>query len=157
MPKLSDYEELNPLDRGRLFKRHKEDQDLSYKQLGKKIGKSASFVANSVRLIDLPVAIKDGLLGGVISEGHARALASLDSLNECVSVYKEVLRTHATVRETEELVREKKDKQREKTQMTQDQAEEIKVCLEKILEVKVKKIETKSSSRKISLDIFLSS
>ncbi len=154
MDDLNNYQQLNPLQRGKLFKRIKEDQNLSYKEMAQEIKKSPSFIANSVRLLDLPVAIKDGLLGGVISEGHARALASLDDLNNIISVYKEVLKSHATVRETEELVRDKKKELKNKTEINQDQADKIKKSLQKILDIKIKKMEVKNSSQKISLDVF---
>ena len=154
MPELSDYEQLNPLERGKLFKRVKEEENLSYKEFGEKIGKSASFVANSIRLLDLPIAIKDGLMGGVVSEGHARALASLDSLNDCIAVYKEVLRSHSTVRETEEMVREAKKKRLSKRQISEKQAQKLKSSIEKILHLKVKKIEVQPSTSKIELTIF---
>jgi len=154
---LTDYDKLNPLERGQLFKEIKEDESLSYQQLAEKIDKSASYIANSVRLTNLPIAIKDGLLGKVISEGHARALASLDNPHDCISVYKDVLKSHATVRETEQLVRDKKRKKKKKNQITQRQAKEIKDCLERILETEVKKIESKSLIDKLQLDIYLNS
>ncbi len=157
MSQLKDYKKLNPLERGKLFKRIKEDNDLSYKDLADKIDKSASFAANSVRLIGLPVAIKDGLLGDVISEGHARALASLGNAQECISVYKEVLKNHSTVRETEDLVRQKKNQRKKNLQINQEQAETIKEGLEQILGKSVKKIESNSSANKLTLEIFLNS
>lgn len=155
MAELSNYEKLNPLQRAGLFKRIKEDESLSYKELAKKIDKSASFVANSVRLLDLPIAIKDGLMGGVISEGHARALASLNNPSDCIAVYKEVLKSHATVRETEELAREKKQDQKSKIDIDQEQAKKIKEFLEKLLEVEISEIEANPKVNKLILKIFL--
>lgn len=155
MAEISNYEKLNPLERARLFKRIKEDEGLSYKELAKKIDKSASFIANSVRLLDLPIAIKDGLMGGVISEGHARALASLNNPSDCIAVYKEVLKSHATVRETEELAREKKQDQKSKIDIDQEQAKKIKEFLEKLLEVEISEIEANPKVNKLILKIFL--
>ncbi len=157
MEELNNYEDLNPLERGQLFKRIKENQDLSYKEMGDMVGKSASYVANSVRLIDLPIAIKDGLMGGVISEGHARALASLDKPQDCISVYKEVLRNHSSVRDTEQLVREAKSDLKKSAEIDEDQAEQIKESLEKILKTEIVKIKADSRPNKLSLDVFLSS
>jgi len=155
MAEISNYEKLNPLERARLFKRIKEDEGLSYKELAKKIDKSASFIANPVRLLDLPIAIKDGLMGGVISEGHARALASLNNPSDCIAVYKEVLKSHATVRETEELAREKKQDQKSKIDIDQEQAKKIKEFLEKLLEVEISEIEANPKVNKLILKIFL--
>jgi ParB family transcriptional regulator, chromosome partitioning protein len=155
MAELKNYENLNPLERGKLFKRIKEDENLSYKELADKISKSSSYVANSIRLLDLPVAIKDGLLGGVVSEGHARALASLENPQECISVYKDVLKNHSTVRETEDLVKQKRNARKKKLQINQEQAETIKEGLEQILGKKINKIESTSSVNKITLEIFI--
>ncbi len=157
MSELNSYEKLNPLERGELFKRIKEDQNLSYKELADKIGKSASFAANSVRLTELPIAIKDGLLGGVISEGHARALASLENTRDCISIYKNVLKNHANVRETEELVREAKKEKKIGSEISPKQAKKIKERLEKILDIKITKIESETNSKKLTLKLYLSS
>lgn len=104
---LRDYINLDPVSRGELFFKTKEKEKISYQQIAKKIGKSLAYIVNSVRLLELPEAVKDGVWGGLISEGHARTLLSIKDLKECIEVYKLVLREHSSVRETEELVRQK--------------------------------------------------
>ncbi len=96
---------LNPLDRAKAFKRLHDEFDLSIKAIAQKIGKSSAYVINSIRLLRLPDALKDGLLSGLISEGHARALMGLGNTKIIIEVYKQVLREHASVRRTEELAR----------------------------------------------------
>jgi ParB family chromosome partitioning protein len=96
-------------------------------------------------------------MGGVISEGHARALASLNNPSDCIAVYKEVLKSHATVRETEELVREKKQNQKSKIDINQEQAKKIKDFLEKLLGVEINEIEASPKVNKLILKIFLNS
>ena len=105
-------------------------------------------MVNSVRLLDLPEAIKDGLLGGLITEGHARALISIRNPKECVEVYKEVLKTHASVRETEELVRKALQQAKK---ITKRKLTIIKQLLEKILEEKFELPKIKESRRRITI------
>ncbi len=98
-------EDLNPLDRAQGFVRLMKEFDLSNKDISERIGKSPSFISNSLRLLNLPDALKDGLLSNLISEGHARALAGIDDSKLMVEAYKMVLRETASVRRAEEITR----------------------------------------------------
>jgi ParB family chromosome partitioning protein len=101
-------EDLNPIERAKAFQRLMGEFQLSIDEAGKRIGKSKSFVANSVRLLNMPDAIKDGLLSEMISEGHARALLGLKDTTQMLAIYKQVLKESASVRRAEELIRRKK-------------------------------------------------
>lgn len=74
-------------------------------EIAKKIGKSLSYVSNTLRLLDLPDAIKDGLTSGQISEGHARAIGGIEDEKLMVECYKIILKENASVRRAEELAR----------------------------------------------------
>jgi len=147
MGDLSHYQQLNPLERGLLFKKLKEEQKLSYREIARQIGKSPAYVVNSVRLLTLPEAIKDGLVGGLISEGHARALLALDDLRQTIEVYKTILKTHASVRQTEELVRQVRRKYR---QQSVDWLK-IKALIEDFLGEKFISIKVRQSRRRLTL------
>ena len=58
----------------------------------------------------LPDALKDGLLSGLITEGHARALAAIDDPDLMVEAYKIILKESGSVRRAEELARRMKAK-----------------------------------------------
>jgi ParB family chromosome partitioning protein len=58
--------------------------------------------------LSLPDALKDGLLSGLISEGHARALAAIDDSSLMIEAYKIILRESGSVRRAEELARRMK-------------------------------------------------
>src|SRR3989344_1355171 len=73
-----------------------------------KIGKSAPYVSNTFRLLSVPDALKDALASGATSEGHVRALASLDDPHLIVEAYREVLQKNLSVRGAEELARKLK-------------------------------------------------
>jgi len=103
-------EDLNPIERAQAFVRLMEEFGLSNKEIAKRIGKSPSYVSNSIRLLALPDALKDGLFSGLITEGHARALTSIEDPKLMVEAYKIVLRESASVRRAEDVARRMKKK-----------------------------------------------
>jgi ParB family transcriptional regulator, chromosome partitioning protein len=102
--------DLNALDRAKGFERLQTEFGLSTSEIAVRIGKSVAYVSNSIRLLSLPDALKDGLLSGLISEGHARALAAIDDAGLMVEAYKIILRESGSVRRAEELARRMKVK-----------------------------------------------
>jgi len=100
--------DLNALDRAKGFERLQAEFSLSTSEIAAQIGKSVAYVSNSLRLLSLPDALKDGLLSGLISEGHARALAAIDDPQLMVEAYKMILRESGSVRRAEELARRMK-------------------------------------------------
>ncbi len=102
--------DLNPLDRAKGFERLMSEFGLTTSEIAVRIGKSVAYVSNSMRLLSLPDALKDGLLSGLISEGHARALAAIDDPGLMVEAYKMVLREGASVRRAEEIARRMKSR-----------------------------------------------
>jgi ParB family transcriptional regulator, chromosome partitioning protein len=108
-------EDLNPIDRAQAFQRLIEEFGLPVSEIAKRIGKSESYVSNTIRLLVLPDAIKDGLISQAISEGHARAIAGLGDVKLMVEAYKTILTENASVRDAEELARKMKAKYGQKT------------------------------------------
>lgn len=102
--------DLNALDRAKGFERLMNEFGLTTSEIAVRIGKSVAYVSNSIRLLSLPDALKDGLLSGLISEGHARALAAIDDPSLMVEAYKIILRESGSVRRAEELARRMKVK-----------------------------------------------
>ena len=98
-------EDLNPIERAQAFQRLIEEFGLPVSEISKRIGKSDSYVSNTMRLLALPDAIKDGLISGAITEGHARAIAGLGEVKLMVDAYKTILAESASVRRAEDLAR----------------------------------------------------
>lgn len=103
-------EDLNPIERAQGLQRLIDEFTISVTEIAKRIGKSPAYVSNSLRLLALPDAIKDGLISDDITEGHARAIAGLTDIKQMVEVYKIILVEQASVRRAEELVRKIKEK-----------------------------------------------
>lgn len=102
--------DLNPLDRAKGFERLMSEFGLTTSEIAVRIGKSVAYVSNSIRLLSLPDALKDGLLSGLITEGHARALAAIDNPNLMIEAYKIILRESGSVRRAEDVARRMKAK-----------------------------------------------
>lgn len=103
-------EDLNPIERAQAFIRLMEEFGLSNKEIAQRIGKSPAYISNSIKLLSLPDALKDGLLSGLITEGHARALASIEDTKLMVEAYKVILRESGSVRRAEDVARRMKKK-----------------------------------------------
>ncbi len=101
--------DLNALERAQAFQQLIRNFNYSNAELAEKVGKSASYISNSIKLLELPDAITDGLIAGLITEGHARALSSIRSETSTIKAYKTILKEHASVRRAEELARRYRD------------------------------------------------
>ena len=102
--------DLNPIDRAKSFDRLMTEFNLSNQEVANRIGKSPAYISNSLRLLQLPDALKDGLISGVISEGHARALSAIPDTASMIEAYKIILRENGSVRRAEALARRYKNK-----------------------------------------------
>lgn len=103
--------DLNPLERAQAFRRLMDEFGLSTGEIAVKIGKSAPYVSNTLRLLTIPDVLKDALASGATTEGHVRALASLEDPHLIVEAYKEILSKNLSVRGAEELSRKLKSRE----------------------------------------------
>jgi len=105
-------EDLNPLETAEAFSHLIREAGLTQEQLSKRVGKDRATIANYLRLLRLAPEVKAWVSEGLISMGHARALASVDDSSRQVEVARQVIRKGLSVRETEALVRKgpKKEK-----------------------------------------------
>lgn len=70
-------EDLGPIEEALAYQRLQDEFGLTQDQVAKRVGKSRSAVANSIRLLQLPASIQESLSSGRLSAGHARALLGL--------------------------------------------------------------------------------
>lgn len=152
--------DLNPLDRAKGFERLLNEFGLTTSEVAVRIGKSVAYVSNSMRLLTLPDALKDGLLSGLISEGHARALSAIDDTDLMIDAYKIVLRESGSVRRAEELARRMKHQsgQELKKSTAKTQLRIVSEEIDKIQEdltQSLSKLETKTESADTSTKVKL--
>ena len=124
--------DLSPLDRAKGFERLMSEFTLTTSEIAVRIGKSVAYVSNSIRLLSLPDALKDGLLSGLVSEGHARALAAIDDHNLMVEAYKIILRESGSVRRAEELARRMKAKSKQPMDKRGVRKDQLRIVSEEI-------------------------
>lgn len=95
-------EDLNPMEEALAFRSLIDQFSLSQEEIAQKIGKNRSTVANSLRLLKLPEAIREGLSQNRISAGHARALLSAKiSEGDQEALYRAIVDQGLSVREAE--------------------------------------------------------
>ncbi len=96
---------LNPIEEAKAFLRLVDEFNLQQDEVAKKMGKSRSAVANTIRLLHLPVEIQRAVSEGKISEGHAKALLAIENPEKQRAVFDLIIKEELTVRETELKVR----------------------------------------------------
>ena len=98
-------EDLNPLEAASAYNHLLEEFGMTQQQVADRVGKNRVTVTNTLRLLKLPAEVKEALLHGKISEGHARAMLSLRSEKAQLDVLRAVLKRALSVRQTEDMVR----------------------------------------------------
>tara|TARA_B100000029_G_scaffold178893_1_gene176263 strand:+ start:1540 stop:2388 length:849 start_codon:yes stop_codon:yes gene_type:complete len=100
-------QDLNPIEEARGYQRLIDDFKYNQEKLSQFIGKSRSYIANSLRLLSLPEEILNMVEEGNLSSGHAR---SLINLNNSVEIAKRIIQKKLSVRQSENLVRQFRNK-----------------------------------------------
>ena len=98
-------EDLNPIEEAQAYRRLSDEMHLSQEEIASAIGKDRATVANFIRLLRLPVEIRNELASGALTTGHARALLGLPDDAAQRRVGRDVISRGLSVRETEALVR----------------------------------------------------
>lgn len=99
-------EDLTPLDEAEGFNRLMGEFGLTQKQVADQVGRSRSAVANSIRLLGLPEAIRKLLGAGDLTAGHARAILVLDDERARIMLAREIVDLGLSVREAERRARD---------------------------------------------------
>jgi ParB family transcriptional regulator, chromosome partitioning protein len=100
-----DRDDLSPIEEALGYKRLIDDFSYSQQAVADSVQKSRSAVANTLRLLNLPKVVQDGILSQVISEGHGRALLGLNEPHLIPIMYKEILKQELSVRQSESRVK----------------------------------------------------
>jgi len=99
-------EDLNPLETAGAYQAVMDSFGLTKEQLAARLGKSRAAISNTLRLMQLPDAIKALLVERKLSEGHARVLLSLPDEQRMKTLAEQVIREKLSVRATEQRARE---------------------------------------------------
>jgi ParB family transcriptional regulator, chromosome partitioning protein len=98
-------EDINAVDAARAYKRLSDEFGLSQEEIAARLGKSRSGIANTVRLLRLPIEVLEMVRSGALSEGHARAILAVEDDANRVTLAAAACGGAMSVRETEEAVK----------------------------------------------------
>lgn len=101
--------DLNPVDEGMAYRKLMDEYGLTQENISQKVGKSRPYVANMVRLLDLPEEVKDFLSKGKLTAGQARPLLGLESDAEKVQLARRIVKKGLSARKVEDIIREGKE------------------------------------------------
>ncbi|MBN1976332.1 MAG: ParB/RepB/Spo0J family partition protein [Anaerolineae bacterium] len=122
--------DLNALEEAQAYRQLMEEFDLTQEQVAKRVGKSRTAVANTLRLLNASRAVQQALLEDKLSEGHARALLGLEKAEAQENALAVVQNKGLNVRQTEDLVRrrlgEKEKPKHKPSRKAQSRREETK-------------------------------
>lgn len=102
-------EDLNPLEIAIAYQKLEDEFNLSHNDLSKKVGKSVPVIVNYMRMLTLRDEVKEAILDGKLTEGHARTLAGLPDEDQ-LSGMRDIIEGKMTVREAEKSARNTKIK-----------------------------------------------
>ena len=95
-------ENLNAIDEAAAYQYLIQKSGLTQEEVAEKVGKKRSTVTKSLRLLQLPDQMKDDIVSGVLTAGHARAILSLVNPNDRVLLRDKIIEKELSVREAEE-------------------------------------------------------
>ncbi len=140
-------EDLNPIEEAQGFERLIADFDYTQEALALRVGKDRSTVANALRLLKLPASVRELVIDGRLSMGHARALLGLAQPVAMERLAKLTVARDLSVRQVEALVRrEQQDDPADKAGKTaapvpSTSARDLTQRLQRALQAKVKIVE----------------
>lgn len=151
-------EDLNPIEEAEGYRRLMETCELTQEEVAEKVGRSRSAVANSLRLNNLSDRVKQMVIEGRLSQGHARALLAITDDNEQYELAEFIIEKGLNVRQVEKLVSEssenkKKPKTKQVTGMMKKYFSEVENDLGSRLGTKVK-ISEGANKGKIEIEYY---
>ena len=97
--------DLNPIEEAEAYSRLVDELGYTQEQVATRVGKERSTVANSLRLLKLPVGVRHLVEEGRLAMGHARTLLSLRSTSDIETIARKIVSKGLSVRATESLIR----------------------------------------------------
>jgi len=107
-------EDLNSIEEATAYRRLMNEFGLTQEDLSKKLGKSRSLIANTVRLLNLDKEIQNLITDDKITAGHARALLAIEDTDERMKLAGAISEGNISVRQAEELVKKRSEKKDQK-------------------------------------------
>lgn len=155
-------EDLNPIEEAITYKRFQDEFSLSQEEIAEKVGKKRTTISNAIRLLKLENRVQNFLIEQKISQGHAKALLSIEDKEIQFEIAEKIIEEGFSVRQTEELVKQvlenKTEEKNEKIEEVIDEQrrlafETISKQLNEILGTKVN-IKDKNNKGRIEIEYY---
>jgi ParB family chromosome partitioning protein len=145
--------DLNPIEEAEAYRRLTEEAGYTQEQLAHRVGKDRSTVANALRLLRLPMPVRELCAAGQLSMGHARALLGLEAEDEIARLARAVASRGLSVRQTEQLVRRKRAKATMAPPPTPSAStRDLETRLRRTLATKVRLVQTAGGAGRIEIE-----
>ena len=95
-------QDLDPVETARAYSRLMTEFNLTQEETAQKVGKARSSLANSLRLLDLPLEMQEALSSGRITEAHAKYLLGISNLTQQAILFKKIINQNLSVLQTHE-------------------------------------------------------
>ena len=100
-------EDLNPIEEATAYKGLMKDYNLTQEEVANQVGKSRSYIANTIRLLNLDKKIIEYISEGELTPGHGKVLLGIKDKNKQVLVAEKIIKDGLNVREVESIVNKK--------------------------------------------------
>ena len=151
-------EDLNPIEEANAYVRLMEEFHLTQENIAKRVSKSRAAVTNAIRLLRLPQEIREMLIYGDLTEGHARAILGLPDAENQLKAAHAVNKGGLSVRDTEKLVREMLNPKVPRKKETDPQSDliyrDLEEQMKQVLGTKVAIRRKNKSAGKIEIDYY---
>jgi ParB family chromosome partitioning protein len=147
-------EDLNPIEEAEGYQRLLAEFGYTQESLSVRVGKDRSTVANALRLLKLPPAVRSMVIDGLLNMGHARALLGLDSDQAIEHLARQAVSRGLSVRQVEALVkreRDSDDKPAARPEQVSPAVRDLVHRLEQALATKVKLVQSSPKSGRLEL------
>ena len=100
-------EDLTPIEEAIAFKSILHTSKLTHEELGKRVGKSRTYITNVIGLLKLPAIVMEDVNAKRLTMGHARALSKIDDIDMIMTIRDEILSLKLSVRDVEAIIRDR--------------------------------------------------
>ncbi len=144
---------LNPIEEAKAYHKMEEEFQMNQEEIARKIGKSRSAIANKMRLLKLPIEVQKSLIEEDITEGHAKAILSIDNTEKQRALLNLILKSNLTVRQTEDKSKEVSVKSHRRKIQSDPELKELENKLMEFLGTKVR-INKSGDGGKITIEYY---
>ena len=150
-------EDLNPLEEARAYQRLLREFHMTQEEIARKLSKSRSAIANSLRLLKLEASVQRMVQDGTLSMGHAKVLLGIEDLAQQAQAALHAATSQMSVRETEQYVKQLLDPKEKKERPALPYPEAYQKLAERIQErmgTKVRIIQKDQEKGKVEIEYY---